>query len=146
MKMLVAVDLARDPWAVVDAAAAYATRLGARIDLIFVEDVPAIAGPAADPELQALLQVRRDQVLAEHKATLEHLLSRLPESIRGEALLASGPIADEIVARSPRYHTLVVWTHGRTGLAHFWLGSVAERVVRLARCAVLVLRHVEDVG
>lgn len=36
---------------------------------------------------------------------------------------------------------IVMPSHGRTGLAHMLLGSVAERVVRLAHCGVLVLRH-----
>lgn len=35
---------------------------------------------------------------------------------------------------------IVVSSHGRTGLAHLLIGSVAERVVRLAKCPVLVLR------
>ncbi len=35
---------------------------------------------------------------------------------------------------------IVISSHGRTGLSHLLLGSVAERVVRLAHCPVLVLR------
>ena len=35
---------------------------------------------------------------------------------------------------------IVMPSHGRTGLAHVLLGSVAERVVRLSHCPVLVLR------
>lgn len=38
---------------------------------------------------------------------------------------------------------LVLGTHGRTGLAHFLLGSVAERVVRTSPCPVLTVRHPE---
>ena len=38
---------------------------------------------------------------------------------------------------------LVLGTHGRTGLAHFLLGSVAERVVRSSPCPVLTIRHPE---
>ena len=34
---------------------------------------------------------------------------------------------------------IVVGTHGRTGLAHAMLGSVAERVVRRAACPVLTV-------
>ncbi len=36
---------------------------------------------------------------------------------------------------------VVVASHGQTGLRHLLLGSVAERVVRLAKCPVLVLKH-----
>jgi nucleotide-binding universal stress UspA family protein len=35
---------------------------------------------------------------------------------------------------------VVISSHGRTGLAHFFLGSVAERVTRFAPCPVLVLK------
>jgi nucleotide-binding universal stress UspA family protein len=34
----------------------------------------------------------------------------------------------------------VMPSHGRTGLVHLLIGSVAERVVRLAHCPVLVLK------
>ncbi|MBN1589253.1 MAG: universal stress protein [Pirellulales bacterium] len=43
--------------------------------------------------------------------------------------------ADEIDAG-----LIIVSSHGRTGLRHLLLGSVAERVVRLAHCPVLVLK------
>jgi nucleotide-binding universal stress UspA family protein len=38
---------------------------------------------------------------------------------------------------------IVMGTHGRGGLSHFLMGSVAERVVRLAPCPVLTVRHPE---
>ena len=36
---------------------------------------------------------------------------------------------------------IVMGTHGRTGLAHIALGSVAERTVRTAPCPVLTINH-----
>ena len=39
---------------------------------------------------------------------------------------------------------VVMPSHGRTGLSRLLIGSVAERVVRLARCPVLVLRGLEE--
>ena len=38
---------------------------------------------------------------------------------------------------------IVLGTHGRSGLAHVLLGSVAERVVRKSPCPVLTVRHPE---
>ena len=35
---------------------------------------------------------------------------------------------------------LVITTHGRTGLPHMLMGSVAEKIVRHASCPVLVVR------
>lgn len=36
---------------------------------------------------------------------------------------------------------IVIGTHGRTGLAHMLIGSTAEKVVRMAPCPVLTVKH-----
>lgn len=36
---------------------------------------------------------------------------------------------------------IILGTHGRTGLKHLLIGSVAERVVRMSSCPVLTVRH-----
>lgn len=46
-------------------------------------------------------------------------------------------------ARDGAFDLIVIGTHGRTGLAHSLLGSVAEKVVRLADCAVMTV-HIGD--
>lgn len=67
--------------------------------------------------------------------TVHIRLGKIAEQIAGLA----GEISADLV---------VVGTHGRKGMRHFFLGSVAERTVRLAPCAVLVVRpkdtHVMD--
>jgi nucleotide-binding universal stress UspA family protein len=47
-------------------------------------------------------------------------------------------------ARTDQFNLIIMGTHGRTGLPHVLLGSVAERVVRLAPCPVLVVRVPTD--
>ena len=44
------------------------------------------------------------------------------------------------VAETSGADLVVLSTHGRTGLSHMLIGSVAERVVRHAPCPVLTLR------
>lgn len=44
-------------------------------------------------------------------------------------------------ALASRVDLIVMATHGRTGLAHALLGSVAEKVVRKAPCPVLTVKH-----
>lgn len=53
-----------------------------------------------------------------------------------------GDPGSEIVnlAKSVEADLIVIPSHGRTGLKRLFLGSVAERVLRLAECPVLVLR------
>jgi nucleotide-binding universal stress UspA family protein len=59
-----------------------------------------------------------------------------------ELLLGHGQPVEEIirVAEEKQIDIIVVGTQGRTGLSHLLLGSVAERVVRIAECPVLVVR------
>jgi len=47
------------------------------------------------------------------------------------------------VARDDDVDMIVMVTHGRTGLAHVLIGSVAEKVVREAPCPVLTVKHPE---
>ena len=53
-----------------------------------------------------------------------------------------GAPSEEIANYAAHDHTelIVLPSHGRTGLARLMIGSVAERVVRLAHCPVLVMR------
>jgi nucleotide-binding universal stress UspA family protein len=44
-------------------------------------------------------------------------------------------------AKSSAADLIVMGSHGRTGLVHMLIGSVAERVVRIASCPVLTVRH-----
>ncbi len=72
---------------------------------------------------------------------LERFTVAAPARI-GERTIRNGPAAEEIVhyAKDAGADLIVLGTHGRTGLAHVLLGSVAERVVRKAPCAVLTVR------
>lgn len=59
--------------------------------------------------------------------------------------VAAGNPADAIVrvAREAGADLIVMGTHGRTGLQHVLLGSVAEKVVRQAPCPVLTVRNAQ---
>ena len=61
------------------------------------------------------------------------------------ATVTSNSPATEIVdyARNNGIDLIVVGTHGRGAIAHIFMGSVAERVVRTAPCPVLTVRHPE---
>jgi nucleotide-binding universal stress UspA family protein len=60
----------------------------------------------------------------------------------GESRTSGRDATPEIIkaAKSARSDVIVVDTHGRTGIPKFFLGSVAERVVRTATCPVMTVR------
>ncbi len=54
---------------------------------------------------------------------------------------ATGPVHKEIIDYAKEHGTdlIIIATHGRTGVAHMLIGSVAERVAREAGCPVVVV-------
>jgi nucleotide-binding universal stress UspA family protein len=59
-----------------------------------------------------------------------------------ETLVAVGQAHAKIVdiAKERNASVIVMTTHGRTGLAHFVMGSVAEKVMRSAPCPVFSVK------
>lgn len=62
--------------------------------------------------------------------------------VKAVTVLLDGVAHDQIAraARSKKADLIVIGTHGRTGLAKFFLGSVAARVLAAAPCPVLTVR------
>jgi nucleotide-binding universal stress UspA family protein len=74
---------------------------------------------------------------------LDRLLRRAKAArVRARGLLLEGVAHQQIVsaARRQRARVIVMGTHGRTGVARFFLGSVAARVAATAPCPVLTVR------
>jgi len=74
---------------------------------------------------------------------LDALVAKAKQArVRAQSILVTGLPDAQInrLARSKRADLVVIGTHGRTGLAKFFLGSVASRVVSTARCPVLTVR------
>lgn len=85
----------------------------------------------------------RSKLGAEAQKELESFVPANPDGVRIETRILHGPPHREIVdlARSEKADLVVMGTHGRSGLEHALLGSVAERVVRKATCPVMVVRE-----
>ena len=81
----------------------------------------------------------------------DHGLEELAESLRADHdctitthLKEGRPFLETInTARETNADLIVMGTHGRTGLAHMLIGSTAEKVVRMAPCPVLTVKHPE---
>jgi universal stress protein A len=89
----------------------------------------------------------------EEERLIEEARERLPRfraaeldpHLHVETLVVNGGPAHEIcqTAEAQAADLIVMGTRGRTGLKHFLLGSIAEKVVRYAPCPVLVVRERE---
>ena len=89
------------------------------------------------PPMEDLLQLARQRM---EQFSAEHLGEIKPEPIT-EVVLGR-PFAQIVAYAEERKMDLIVMgTHGRKGLKHAFLGSVAERVVQLAPCPVLTVRQ-----
>jgi nucleotide-binding universal stress UspA family protein len=92
--------------------------------------------PAAYEQLsttaRAWAQKKLDRAVAKARAA----------RVRARGLLREGVAHDQIVrvARARHAKLIVMGTHGRTGVARFFLGSVAARVAATAPCPVLTVR------
>jgi nucleotide-binding universal stress UspA family protein len=84
-----------------------------------------------------------------HERAKAALQAFLPEQYSGMPCtlhIAVGKPFEQIVDFATIHHVdlIVMGTHGRTGLVHTLMGSVAERVVRLAPCPVLTVKEVPE--
>jgi nucleotide-binding universal stress UspA family protein len=80
---------------------------------------------------------------AQAQKQLDRMMARAKKAgVRASCMLVDGVPWQEVVklARSRRADLVVMGTHGRSGFAKLFLGSVAERVVATASCPVLTVR------
>jgi universal stress protein A len=145
-KILVPTDFGEAADAALTYAQALARNFGASIDVLHVvEDASArmFAGEvyvAVPPTLQ------QDIENMARKQLDQRVIDNDPKPISMQpVVVASNAPALTIVnyAKEMNIDLIVMGTHGRGPMAHLLMGSVAERVVRMARCPVLVVRHPE---
>ena len=86
----------------------------------------------------------REQLEKELQSDAEQRLKSMVkgQTIPIETLVVWGNPPIEIcrIAKERDINLIVMATHGRTGLTHMFIGSVAERVVRYAPCSVLIVK------
>ena len=142
-RILVPTDFSTTSDAALDYAREVAARFGGTLHLLHVLQDPFISGPLAADAYVTDTPGVRTTILEDATARLRHRLTppdRDELAAKAEVVFGSG--ADTIVeyAASRGIDLIVMGTHGRTGMAHLLLGSVAERVVRTAPCPVLTVR------
>jgi universal stress protein A len=140
-RILLPTDFSNASAAATKYACALATTFDAELHLLHTLETHLIS----TPEFAMGLDLPR--YLQESKAAAEQALARVldPQWSAGRKVVQAvveGSPRVEIVryARQQEIDLIVLATHGRTGLAHLLIGSVAESVVRTAPCPVLTVR------
>ncbi len=134
------IDFSDASRAAMETAVDLARRFGATLTLLHAYPVPGYTFPdgsvVASPRMLQELADQATKHVGEWKRQAEELGA---PTVVAETLV--GEPAAEIVsyARDRGVDLLVLGTHGRTGLEHALMGSIAERVVRRARCPVLTV-------
>lgn len=144
-RILVPMDFSAPSDAALEHARSVAIRFGASLHLLHVADDPYRALYSAEvfvPEIEGL----RDEILKDAAGRLTDRLrpSDLTElHATAEAIIGipSGSIVE--YAEGHDIDLIVMGTHGRGGMSHLLMGSVAERVVRTATCPVLTVRKAQ---
>jgi nucleotide-binding universal stress UspA family protein len=92
------------------------------------------------PEYERMLHADADAKLSD---LAKQLTAR---GITVRTIVGHGSAASEIVRTSEKENAdlIVIATHGTSGWRHAMFGSVAERVVRLAKCPVLTIRGQQE--
>lgn len=127
----------------IEKGAALARQSGARVTLVHVFD-PAPLAPIATRNVTGSAHLKLERDL---ESTIHAELERIRDEKLGgildvkTALVLGSNAAEGIMsyARKEDADLIVMSTHGRTGLGHLLIGSVAEKVVRHAHCPVLVV-------
>ena len=132
--ILVPVDFSQDSEEAVGCAIGLAQQFQARLTLLHAIYVP----EAAEVNMAAYLdkiQSESDQLMAACRKRVEDA------GVTVDSLVVRGVPSHRITetAQEQQADLIVMGTHGRTGLRHMLIGSVAERVVRHASCPVMVV-------
>ena len=151
-KIAVGIDFSHEATLAARQAVEIARHVGGEVVLVHSQlhvELPPVTGHA--PEVQQALATYRSQLAAALEQSRDKLAA-LRTQLAGQGpevsqVLVEGLTDEALVAaaRDLPADLFVVGTHGRTGLRWFFLGSVAQRVVRLSPGDVLVARR-EAVG
>jgi nucleotide-binding universal stress UspA family protein len=138
-RILVPTDFSRASATAMGCAAALVGSCGACVTLLHVVEPPDY--PAWG---YAHLSFRDNKLKKIARRKLEGLRAELSLDPGAAVMVRTGDAALKIVETAEEQKTdlIVISTRGHSGLARLLLGSVAEKVVRLAPCPVLVMRGV----
>lgn len=123
-------------------ACAMAERFGAQLHVLHVVPDPAMLVPEAAVFSVESMQAQSDQLVADARKLLQQIPAggQSGQSVVREVRVGAAFMEIIDYAKSQDIDLIVIGTHGRSGLSHILMGSVAERVVRAAPCPVLSVK------
>ncbi len=141
--ILVTTDFSDFSAAAVEYASSFALLYGARIHLVHVIEPGAVVG-VHNVELNTDALVNELEANAQEDMR-KFVYWKLKNNTNLEQVILRGEPQREIVryAQENEVDLVVIATHGRTGLAHILMGSVAEKIVRLSPVPVLAVKPIE---
>ena len=142
-RILVPLDFSDDSLKALTYARQFGRPFGAELVLLYVVEPIYYATPADMYATSANVAMLIDEQRRAGTQQLKRIGADLQKAgQRFRTLLKTGSAAQSIVdtAKTVKADMIIMATHGRTGLAHMFVGSVAEKVVRTAACAVLTVR------
>jgi nucleotide-binding universal stress UspA family protein len=140
-RMLVPFDFSEPSSRALNYAKVMAERFDATVEILYVVRNPYLTDATGLPV--PLPPRVLDNLIADAQSGLDKLLSSSDrERFKARTIVKVGDARSEIVAyaQAEQVDLIVMGTHGRGGMAHLMLGSVAERIVRSAPCPVLTVR------
>ena len=144
-RVLVPVDFSEYSREALRYAAFMAETLGASLTALHMHwDPPSYVGvevlmtpiPNRDQTLQEFARTGAEKQLEEMVTSLD-----VPWADKVERIIEAGDAAQGILRHAEGFDMIIMGTHGRSGLDHWLMGSVAEKVVRRAPCPVLTIRY-----
>jgi universal stress protein A len=144
-RILVPTDFSPPSDAALEYARILAARFGSSLQILHVIDDPTAASEFVPDGFAPSTEDIRTGLLEHAHKRLDRLMnlvdrSRFHAHVDAVLGLPAQTIVDYAMATGTGL--IVMGTHGRTGLAHLLMGSVAEQVVRTAPCPVLTVRQV----
>jgi universal stress protein A len=144
-RILVPTDFSEPSDAALQYARMVASKFGASLHLLHVfEPSPYLAGAVSAEVYVADASAIRAELMEHAKNQLaERVTAGDRERYGARTEIVTGQSASSIVKYATERHMdlIVMGTHGRSGISHLLLGSVAEHVVRAAPCPVLTVRR-----
>jgi nucleotide-binding universal stress UspA family protein len=140
-RILVPVDFSTHADRAFDFALTLARSFDAYLELLHVVEDPFAAGGWGSEVYLSDIDGLRERAIADASTRLDKCRALLAQDVPVVATVRMGRPAQTIVEYAQAVHAdlIVMGTHGRTGFAHLFVGSVAERVVRTAACPVLTV-------